>query len=242
MNENAFWQFDENRAKMGYQSAWLVKLPNRDKYSLVGLTTQVPYPFGDNETADVNILQGDGIGKIKGKFSMEPVDVPVYHHRDNAYRFNEIIGDQVCDFLSINSELTAYAFAGTLEYKPDTAEASENMATVTITPISGSKRPIYDAREMVEENVCLKNNIPETIKVGGSIDFVAKQTDIVTPSFKVEKIAPTTNVKSDMTASTDYTVDGTKITFNTTGLMVITVSATGYAPWTTTVYVESATN
>ena len=115
------------------------------------------------------------------------------------------------------------------------------MATVTITPIAGSKRPIYDAREMVEETVCLKNNVPETIKVGGSIDFVAKQADIVTPSFKVEKIAPTTNVKSDMTASTDYTVDGTKITFNTTGLMVITVSAVGYAPWITTVYVESAT-
>lgn len=241
MNKNAFWQFDENRAKTGYESAWLVKLPSRDKYSLVGLTTKVPYPFGDNETFDVNILQGDGIGKIKGKYSMEPVDVPVYHHRDNAYRFNEIIGAGVMDFLSINSELTAYSFQGTLEYKPDNAEASENMATVTITPIAGSKKPIYDAREMIEETVCLKNNIPETIKSGESIDFVAKQTDITLPTFKVEKIAATTNVKTDMTASTDYTVAGTKITFNTVGLMVITVSATNYAPWTTTVYVESAT-
>ena len=239
MNNNAFWQFDENRAKTGYASAWLVKMPNRDKFSLVGLTTQVPYPFGNNETFDVNILQGEGIGKLKGKYSMETVDVPVYHHRDNAYRYNEIIGDSVMEFISINSEFMAYSFEGTLEYKPNTAEASENMATVTIFPIAGSKRPIYDAREMVEETVCLKESIPETIRSGESVDFVAKQTDILTPTFKVEKIAATTNAKTEMTASTDYTVNGTKITFNTAGLMVITVSATGYAPWTTTVYVNA---
>lgn len=241
MNKNAFWQFDENRAKTGYESAWLVKLPNRDKYSLVGLTTQVPYPFGDNETFDVNILQGDGIGKIKGKYNMDTVNVPVYHHRDNAYRFNEIIGSGVMDFLSINSERMAYTFQGTLEYRPDTAEASENMATVTITPIAGSKIPIYDAREMIEENVCLKNVIPETIKSGETIDFGAKQPEILSLDFKVEKIAATTNVKTDMLSTTDYIVDGTKITFKTDGLMVITISANNYAPWTTTVYVNPTT-
>ena len=238
MNENAFWQFDENRAKTGYKSAWLVKLPNKTKYSLVGLTTQVPYPFGDNETFDVNILQGEGIGKIKGKFNMEPVDVPVYHHRDNAYRYNEIIGDQVLDFLSINSEFMGYAFSGTVEYKPDTAEASENMATVTITPIAGSKRPIYNAREMIEETVCLKN-VPETIKVGGKINFETKQTDIVVPTFAVQKIEATTNQKTEMKVETDYTVEGKVVTFKASGLMVVTVSATNYAPWTTTVYVEA---
>jgi hypothetical protein len=241
MNRNMFWQFEENRADTGYKSAWLVKLPSATKYSLVGLTTQVPYPFGDNENFDINILQGEGIGKLKGKFSMEPVDVPVYHHRDNAYRFNEILGDETLSFMSINSEFMGYTFTGTLEYKPDTAEASENMATVTITPIAGSKKPIYDAREMIEENVCLACVVPETIKVGDSIDFAFKQTDITLPTFKIEKIAATTNVKTAASASTDYTVSGNKITFNTAGLMVITISATNYADWVTTVYVESAT-
>lgn len=239
MNKNAFWQFDENRAQMGYKSAWLIKPPGATKYSLIGLTTQVPYPFGENETADINILQGDGIGKLKGKYNMDAVDVPVYHHRDNAYRFNEIIGDRVCDFMSINSEMVAYAYTGTVEYKPDTAEASENMATVTLTPMAGSKRPIYDAREMIEETLCLAYAIPETVTSGTAVDFSVKQTDVTLPTFKVEKIAPTTNAKTDMTATTDYTVEGNKITFNTTGLMVITVSAAGYASWTTTVYVET---
>jgi hypothetical protein len=152
------------------------------------------------------------------------------------------------DFLSINSELMAYSFQGTLEYKPNTAEASENMATVTITPIAGSKRPIYDAREMVEETVCLKNSINETIKIGGSIDFAAKQTEITSLSFKIEKIEATTNKKTDMLETTNYLIEKdesgkptSKITFNTAGLMVITVSATGYAPWVTTVYVDGTT-
>lgn len=240
MNNNAFWQFDENRAKAGYKSAWLVKLPNASKYSLIGLTTEVPYPFGENETFDVNILQGEGIGKITGKFNMEPTDVPVYHHRDNAYRYNEIIGDKVVSFMSINSEMMGYQFTGTVVYKPDTAGANENMATVTITPIAGSKKPIYDAREMIEETVCLKEPIPESVTSGTTVDFTVKQAN-VTPTFKVEKIAPTTNLKTDMTATTDYVVSGSSITFNTTGLMVITISAKNYASWVTTVYVEATT-
>ena len=240
MNNNAFWQFDENRAKAGYKSAWLVKLPDAQKYSLIGLTSEVPYPFGENETFDVNILQGEGIGKIQGKFSFEATNVPVYHHRDNAYRYNEIIGDKVVSFMSINSEMMGYQFSGTVSYKPDTASSSENMATVTITPIAGSKKPIYDARELIEETVCLKEPIPETVTSGTSVDFSIKQSN-VTPTFEVEKIAATTNVKTKMSLTTDYTVSGNSITFNTTGLMVITISATNYASWTTTVYVNPTT-
>lgn len=238
VHKDAFWQFNENRAGTGYKSAWLVKKQGEDKYSLIGLTTSVPYPFGDTENFDINVLQSSSIGKVEGKFSMESVDVPVYHHRDNAYRFNQLSG-QVLDFMSINSEFVGYKFSGTLKYKPDTAEASENTATVTVTPLSGSEIPVYDARNDIIESLCIAGVIPETVKPNTDVDFSVKQSDVGTLTFSVKKIAPSTNVETEAVSSTDYTVNGNKIKFISTGLMVVTISATGYASWTTTVYVEA---
>ena len=237
ISNNAFWQFNEDRATTGYKSAWLVALPeNNGKYSLVGLTTNVPYPFGDTESFEINVLQSEVIGQVKGKTTLESVDVPVYHHRDNVYRFSKMEG-QVLNFMSINSEFVAYKYSGTLEYKPDTAEASENTATVTITVISASKTPVLDARTEIIENLCLANAIPTTVKVNTEIDFAVKQTN-ATPTFEIKQIAPITNAETDMVATTNYTVSGTKITFMTTGLMAVTIKDSNYASWTTTVYVE----
>lgn len=238
IGNNAFWQFNEDRATTGYKSAWLVSLPeNNGKYSLVGLTTSVPYPFGDTETFEINVLQSEVIGQAKGKTTLESVDVPVYHHRDNVYRFEKLEG-QVLNFMSINSEFVAYRYSGTLEYKPDTAEASENTATVTITVISASKTAVLDARNEIIENLCLKNAIPTTVKSGIEIDFAVKQTD-ASPTFEVKMIEAGTNKETDMVSTTNYTVNGTKIKFTTGGLMAITVKDSNYASWTTTVYVEA---
>lgn len=236
IKENDFFKYEETRAKTNYKSAWLVKMPGRDKYSLIGLTEQVPYPFGDNETFDVNVLQSESIGKIKGKYSMDSVDIPVFHHRDNAYRFNQL-DDQVLEFMSINSEFVGYKYTGTVEYKPDTADAGEDKATVTLTPLSGSKTPIYDARELIEDTVCLTSSIPETVKLNTMVDFAIKQSG--TPSFSIAKISGETNTKTAMISTTDYEVNGSKITFKASGLMVITISCADCAPWITTVYVEA---
>lgn len=239
LGENAFWQFDENRAKAGYKSAWLVKKPGDTMFSLIGLTTQVPYPFGDTETFDINVLQSPVIGKVEGKTSMEDVDISVYHHRDNAYRFNKLAG-QVLEFMSINSEYVGYKFTGTLKYKPDTAEASENTATVTVTPMSGSEIPVYDARNEIQETLCFAGVIPTTVKTNVAVDFSVKQTAAISLTFEVKKIAPSTNVETDATLTTDYTKgNDNEITFKTAGLFAVTVSAVGFASWTTTVYVEA---
>ena len=242
IGENAFWQFEETRAKAGYKSAWLVKDPDdtnaNGKFALIGLTTNVPYPFGDTETFDINVLQSSTIGKVEGKTTMDNVDVPVYHHRDNAYRFNKLAG-KTLEFMSINSEFVGYKFTGTLKYKPDTAEASENTATGTVTPLSGSEVPLYDARNEIIETLCIKGVIPTTVKTGTAVDFSVVQTS-TSLTFKVKKIAPSTNVETDATLTTDYTVgtSDNKITFKTTGLMAVTVQAVGYGSWTTTIYVE----
>jgi hypothetical protein len=141
--------------------------------------------------------------------------------------------------MSINSEFVAYKYTGTLQYKPDTAEAEANTATVTVTVVSGSKQPILDARSMIIETLCLKNSIPTTSKINTPIDFSVKQS--ASPTFTIVSYESETNKETAMVADTNYTVSGGIITFKTGGLMSVTVSASNYASWTTTVYIESET-
>ena len=78
------------------------------------------------------------------------------------------------------------------------------------------------------------------IKVGDKIDLSAVQTETITVSAK--KIV---DGEYDESKETDATAEviSTNIketTISGEGLYAITISATGYASWTTTVYVESA--
>lgn len=243
VNENSFFQYNETRGLSGYKSAWLVKRTGADKYSLVGATETVPYVFGDKDTFEFDLLQSPTKGQVEGKPSLEPKDIEVLHHRDNAYRFGKMKG-KVIDFMTINAEFVGYKYTGTLDYRPNDAEADVNRATVTITPMSAQTIPIYDARDEVEETLYFANSIPATITAGETVDFSVEQS--ATISFDIKKIAPITNAETAATKDTDFSeVTGSgnenKRTFLTSGLYAITVSATGYASWTTTVYVESAT-
>ena len=92
VDNNSFFQYKESRAKAGYKSAWLVKDPETNKYSLISASESVPYVFGDKETHEFNLLQSPVIGQVEGKMSLEPQDVEVLHHRDNAYRFYKLKG------------------------------------------------------------------------------------------------------------------------------------------------------
>lgn len=241
MNKDAFFQYKETRALSGYKSAWLVKHPedSSGKYSLVGATESVPYVFGDKETFDFNILQSPTLGQVEGKMTLEAQDIEVLHHRDNAYLYEKLKG-QTLDFMVINAEFVGYKFVGTLDYRPNNAEADINRATVTITPMSASISPIFDARTEVIETLCFANVIPATVKANTPIDFSVLQSS-ATLTFNVVKIAANTNEKTNMVSGTNYTLSGNKITFSTTGLMAVTVSSNNYASWTTTVYVEEAT-
>ena len=241
MNEKSFFQYKEGRALSGYKSAWLVKLPeNNGKYSLIGATETVPYVFGDKETFEFNLLQSPVIGQVEGKLSLESQDVDVLHHRDNAYRYEKLKG-KVLDFMCINAEYVGYKFSGTLDYRPNNAEADINRATVTIIPMDAETTPIYDARNEIIETLCFADEIPSTVKTGEAIDFSVKQTG-ATVTYTVTKIASGTNVESLAVSTTDYTQgsNSSSITFNSTGLFAIKASANNYAAWTTTVYVEQA--
>lgn len=239
ITNNAFSQYKETRALSGYKSAWLVKHPDdtSGKYSLIGATETAPYVFGSKNTFDYDLLQSAVIGQVEGKMTLESQDIEVLHHRDNAYRYEKLKG-KVLEFMTINAEFVGYKFSGTIDYKPNTAEAEVNRATVTITPIDATTTPVYNARPEVIETLCFASAIPESIKVGDEIDLAVVQTSAtVTYSFK--KIADGTNAETDdvtsFTASTSP-----KYTAGAEGLYAIKATATGYAPWVTTVYVEAS--
>jgi hypothetical protein len=236
IDKNAFFKYNETRALAGYKSAWLVKHPDdaSGKYSLIGATESVPYVFGDKGTLEFNLLQSPVIGQVEDKMTLESVDVEVLHHRDNAYRFEKLKG-QTLDFMSINAEMMGYKFVGTLEYKPNTADNDVNRATVTITPMSANTTPVYNARAEVIETLCFKSVIPQSIKTTDTIDLSVVQD--VTPTVTAVVIADGTNAETDATSSL-VTTDISKVTISTAGLYAIKVSAEGYAPWVTTVYVE----
>jgi hypothetical protein len=237
VDNNSFFQYNETRAQSGYKSAWLVKRAGEDKYSLVGATETVPYVFGDKDTFEFDILQSPTKGQVEGKMSLEPQDIEVLHHRDNAYRFGKLKDAGSLDFMVINAEFVGYKFVGTLDYRPNNAEADVNRATVTITPMSAQTIPVFNARPEVEETLCFASAIPATIKVNDEIDLSVTQSG-VTPTVTAILIADGTNEETDATASVIST-DIKNVSISTAGLYALTVSAKGYASWTTTVYVEA---
>ena len=237
MNKDTFFKYEENRALSGYKSAWLVKLQGNDKFSLVGLTETVPYVFGDKENFEFDILQSPTKGQVEGKDSIESQDIEVLHHRDNAYRYGKLEG-QTLEFMSINSEFVGYTFKGTLAYKPTNAEADVNRATVTITPVSAQKTPILNARPYIMDTLCIEGVVPETVKVNDTVDLAVKQSSAIV-SVTAKTITGTDNKETEAT-SVEVSIEGSKATFLTEGLYALTVSAEGFASWTTTVYVDGS--
>lgn len=236
IDKNAFFKYNETRALAGYKSAWLVKHPEdtSGKYSLIGATETVPYVLADKGSFEFNILQMPTIGQVEDKMSLEEVEVEVLHHRDNAYRYEKLKG-KVLEFMSINAEMVGYKFTGTIDYRPNSAEADINKATVTITPMSAETTPTYNARNEIIETLCFKAVIPSEISSTDTIDLSVVQS--VTPTVTAVQIADGTNMETDATSLLDAT-DIKKVKISSPGLYAIKVSATNYAPWVTTVYVK----
>jgi hypothetical protein len=236
LSENSFFQYKETRAQSGYRSAWLYKDVEIGKYRLVAATESVPYVFGgDKESFEFDILQSATKGQVEGKNSVETKDIEVLHHRDNAYLFNKLKG-RTLDFMTINAEFVGYKYSGTLDYRPNDAEADVNRATVTITPMTSDAIPVFNARDEIAETLCFASAVPATVKANEKIDISVLQSD-VTPTYSIVKIA-NDGTESDATASLSAN-NPKEATISETGLYAIKVSDTSkqYASWTTTVYV-----
>lgn len=234
---NIFYKFQESRAVTGDRSALLAKLPNEDKYSMFLPIAELPSFESSPDTTDFELLNMPTKGQLEGKTTLENVDVPFMWHRDNIYRLEKYKG-QVIEFLDFQPDYTAKKIRGTYTFRRDNAQPSSVLQGIlTIVPMSMSDTSILNCRDMVEETLCFAAAIPSTVEVGDTIDLSLVQDDIAA-TYTIAKINDTTGAETADT--TAFTIEGSKATVGDTanGLYAIKASATGYASWTTTIYVK----
>lgn len=235
-NNDMFFKYVESRGNAGYKSALLVKEHGEDKYSLLIASTSVPAVFGSQNSFEFDLLNSPVIGKIQGKSTLDDKEVEFLLHRDNVFRLEQLRG-KVLDFMYFTPDFMGWEFTGKISYRPNDAGADTLMGTYTITPMSASDRPIIDARGMVKETLCFKDAIPESVKSGDSINLSVVQTEAVV-TYDQQKLKADGSPNGE---STSLTVSNGVATISLTGggLVAITASATGYASWTTTIYVTA---
>ncbi len=235
MDNKAFYKWVEGRAQSGYGSALLVKTSTDSAYSLLVAGTSTPAVFGSADSFEFDLLNSPTKGKVQGKETLDDKEVEFLLHRDNVYRLEELVAKGTLDFMYMTPDFMGWHFTGTISYRPNDAGADVLMGTYVITPMSADKTPIYDVSGLVQETLCFKNAIPESVTTADSVNFSVIQSASVTHT--VKKYDAT-----DKTWDTDNSitfVTGTT-TFSSAGLYAVTAKATGYASWTTTVRVIAA--
>lgn len=235
VDKNSFFQYVENRGQAGYGAAILVKKQNESYYSLLVASETVPSVFGSQDSFEFDILNSPVKGKIQGKMTLDDKEVEVLHHRDNVYRFENLKG-HVLDFLVVDANFVGYKFTGTVSYRMNDATADVLRGTYTITPMSADPTPILNARPLCQETLCFADVVPETVKAGEKITLsVSNKIPTSTTVTYTAKIVGEDSDASGVITNNVFTAP------SATGggkIYAITASATGYASWTTTVYVE----
>ena len=235
ITNDAYFKYLESKGQSGYKAAILVKEQHQTLYSLLVASETVPSIFGSQDSFEFDLLNSPGKGKIAGKMSLDDKEVEVLHHRDNVYRFEKLKG-KVLDFMVVDGNFVGYKFSGTLSYRMNDATADVLRGTYTITPMSADPNPILNARDLCQESLCFADVVPDTVKAGDKINLSVVQTDSGV-TYTAEKIENdgTTSAATNAIAVNTFTAP------TQGGLYAITASATGYASWTTTVYVQGNT-
>lgn len=232
---DAYNKYLENKGQSGYRAAILVSETGdvEGGYSLLCASETVPSMFGSTDSFEFDLLNSPVKGKIAGKMTLDDKEVEVLHHRDNVYRF-EKLKDKTLNFMVVDSQFVGYKFVGTVSYRMNDATADVLRGTYTITPMSADPVPVLDARPYCKETLCFSSVVPDDIDAGKTITLSVVQTD-ATVTYSAVKIAKDGTESADVTAIT-----GNVFTAPAGGgLYAITATATGYAPWTTTVYVNA---
>lgn len=236
IERDAYFKYLENKGQNGYRAAILVKEQGETLYSLLVASETVPSVFGSQDSFEFDLLNSPVKGKIAGKMSLDDKEVEVLHHRDNVYRFEKLKG-KVLDFMVVDSNFVGYKFTGTLSYRMNDATADVLRGTYTITPMSADPTPVLDARDECQETLCFADVVPDEVKSGDKIilSVVQSTSNATFTAKKVNKDGTESDVGTTAISGNTFTAP------SITGLYAITASATDYAPWTTTVYVKSAT-
>lgn len=231
-----FFKYQESRAQSGYRGALLVKEQSGEKYTLLIPLETVPSFFGSQESFEFNLVNSPVKGKVAGKMEMEDSSCEFLWHRDMIWRLEQYV-DKVLDFLIVAGDYTGTKATGSFTYHQNEQTADVNKGTINFSIMSGDPRPILNCRSLIEEPLCFAEVIPEEVTVGDNVNLTLVQKG-VKATYKTFTIDDN-NVASEETAAT--VSDGVWTAAGDNKLVGITVSASGYASWTTTIFVKSST-
>ena len=243
IGNDAYNKYLENKGQSGYRAAILVSETGdvEGGYSLLCASETIPSIFGSVDSFEFDLLNSPVKGKIAGKMTLDDKEVEVLHHRDNVYRF-EKLKDKTLNFMVIDSQFVGYKFVGTVAYRMNDASADVMRGTYTITPMSANPVPVLDARPFCKETLCFSTVVPDDMNAKDEDGNAKKLTlavvqNISTVAFKAYKISGE-NEETEFSSA----ISGNVFTAPAEGgLFAIKAYDTtdGYAPWTTTVYVNA---
>jgi hypothetical protein len=235
IGNDAYNKYLENKGQSGYRAAILVSETGdvEGGYSLLVASETIPSIFGSVDSFEFDLLNSPVKGKIAGKMTLDDKEVEVLHHRDNVYRF-EKLKDKTLNFMVIDSQFVGYKFVGTVSYRMNDASADVMRGTYTITPMSADPVPVLNARPYCLETLCFSSVVPDDIDAGKTITLSVVQTTatVTYSAVEIDKDGKETPASSAIVGNVFTAPAGG-------GLYAITATATGYAPWTTTVYVNA---
>jgi hypothetical protein len=152
-------------------------------------------------------------------------------------------------------DFMGWKFVGEIDYRPNDATADILRGTYTITPTSADTAPIMDARSLIMETITITNSIPDSLQLKESSS--ASDGEEILIQCDVDGVTVTVEIVDGVTGE-EVTKFGTSVTnasanspakvilsgLNTTvedyAIAYITVSKTGYAPWTTSISLQGS--
>lgn len=225
-----------DRALSEHLGAGLFNKKSNGKYSLFMPLTGT----GENGSAP-DQLEKTVIGNptktyVSGRKDNPQITIPFYAHRDN-YRIVEAAKLQPQDFLRVNPDLTGIKYSGEVDYSTDNTDVGsliQGTLTITVNSYDGF---VDNVSDLIENTAIITSSVPEklTVKTTGTGN---------TASFKVETAPSTATISVTSETTSVATVTATSGTVTVTGvaagtcIVEITTSATGYAPFKRTVFVE----
>ena len=249
---NSLTNFKENRTQKAYGSGLFAKKSTETKYSLFLAGTTTPFVFGAPETISFDILQSPTEGKLIGRTAIDDKEVTFMLHRDNVHRLEQFVGEPV-DFMSVTADGEGWRFAGTVDYRPNDATGSDpHTGTFTIVASSTEKKAVVDIRPYIQDTVFFTNVIADNLGNVTNNDTTANTVNIecsepgatIAVAIKDSETGEDTSAFTGTTTQPQNTSKNGSVVFSATGtgkyaVAYITVSKTGFAPWTTTVLLAS---
>ncbi len=246
-----FIERNVGRLSAGYGSCALVKEYGDQFFNLVlGDSSDISSPSGENETFEFDSLLDNTISKVKGKRTLENVTSTFAWNRENLLRLNQLTG-KTWEFMIFNKDFTYETFVGELTYRKNDSGAEANTGEYTIIPNAETGRNI-DGRPFIRQTLEFAGTIPDevllsptkktqTVEIGikqadasATYDVVVEGSDKITATYTNGKL----NITADNTLANDaYAMILITAKSETKMKTEGNTDKLRYAPWTVTIAV-----